>query len=113
MASTRDSDSCNSGPSRNTSGGEKSDDDIQALQDVLQRSCARRSLALEREASMEAGPADGYGIPVIHNQKKPPMTAAEKHEKTIKALRTGLGNYWEGRHISKSYEAGKGKRSDD
>jgi len=113
MASTRDSDSRNSGPSRNTPGGEKPDDPIQALQDVLQRSRARRCLALESEASTQAGPADGYRTPVIRNRKKTPMTAAEKHEKTVNALRTGLDKYWEGRGISKRYEAGKGKGRDD
>jgi len=113
MASTRDSDSRNSGPSRNTPGGGKADDPIQALQDVLQRSCVRRGLALEREASIEAGPADGYETPVVRNRKKPPMTAAEKHEKTVNALRTGLGKYWEGRGISKSYEAEKRKGRDN
>ena len=113
MASTRDSNSRNSGPSRNTPGGGKPDDPIQALQDVFQRSRARRSLALEREASTEAGPADGYGMPVIRKRKKPPMTTAEKHEKTLNALRTGLGKYWEGRGISKSYEAEKRKGRDN
>ena len=107
MPRTRDSDSRNSRPSRNTPERQKPDDPIQALQDVLQRSRARRSLALAREASTEAGPADGYGTPVVRNRKKPPMPAAEKHEKTVNALRTGLGKYWEGRGISKSYEAEK------
>jgi len=73
----------------------------------------RRSLAHEREASTEAGPADRYGTPVVRNQNKPPLTAAEKHEKTVNALRTGLGKYWEGHGNGKSYEAGKGKGRDD
>jgi len=113
MASTRDSDSHNSEPSSNTPGGEKPNDLIQALQDVLKQSHMRRSLALEREVSMEAGPADGYGTSVVHNQKKAPMTVAEKYEKTVNALCTGLGKYWEGRSISKSSEADKGKGRDD
>ena len=88
MASSWNSDSRNCWPSRNTPGGEKPDDHIPALQYVLQQSPARRSLVLERQASLAAGPADGYGTPVVRNRKKPPMTAAEKHEKTVNPLRT-------------------------
>jgi len=62
---------------------------------------------------METGLADGYGAPIVRNRKKSPMTVAEKHEKTVNALRTGLGKYWEGRGISNNYRAGKGKGRDD
>jgi len=108
MASTRDSDSRNSGPNTKTPGRGWPDDQkdlIPALQRSLERSRARRSLALEQESIMGAGPADKPVTPVIQKQKKPPMTAEEKHEKTVKALRTGLGSYWEGRGKSIGYES--------
>jgi len=113
MASARDSDSHNSGPSSNIPEGEKLNNLIQALQGVLEWSHSRRSLVLERKASMKGGSAYGYGTPVMHNQKKPPMTAAGKYEKTVNSPFTGLGQYWEGRGMIKSYKANKGKGKDD
>jgi len=109
MASTWDSDSSNSRTSIKTHGGEKVNDLIQLLQDILQRSSGRSSLKLDREGSREAGPAGRYGTSVVCKRRKPLITAAEKYEKTVNALRTRLGKYWEGHGISKSYEYKRGK----